>query len=258
MAEEEKNNTEEEQEPEQGEMTFLEHLEELRWRLIKSILGIVAGSIICGIFADYLMNNFLLAPALRTNPPMILINLKPYGQMLLYMKVVLSCGLIISIPYTLYQFWKFFEPGLMPKERRYVSLAVFFSSFCFLTGIAFAYYVMLPTALGFFVSFGTTAISNNISVEEYFGFIISIMLAAGFIFELPVISFLLSKLGILKPSFMRKYRKHAIVLILLIAGILTPSPDITSQLLLGVPFLLLYEISIIISKMAQPKAVKED
>ena len=256
MAEEEKNSTEDEQE--EGGMTFLEHLEELRWRLIKSILGIVVGSIICGIFADFLMNNFLLAPALKTNPPMLLINLKPYGQMLLYMKVVLSCGLIISIPFTLYQFWKFFEPGLMPNEKRYVSLAVFFSSFCFLTGIAFAYYVMLPTALEFFVSFGTTAISNNISVEEYFGFIISIMLAAGFIFELPVISYLLSKLGILKPSFMRKYRKHAIVLILLVAGILTPSPDVTSQLLLGVPFFILYELSIFISKMAQPKVVKTD
>ena len=256
MAEEEKNSTEDEQE--EGGMTFLEHLEELRWRLIKSILGIVVGSIICGIFADFLMNNFLLAPALKTNPPMLLINLKPYGQMLLYMKVVLSCGLIISIPFTLYQFWKFFEPGLMPNEKRYVSLAVFFSSLCFLTGIAFAYYVMLPTALEFFVSFGTSAISNNISVEEYFGFIISIMLAAGFIFELPVISYLLSKLGILKPSFMRKYRKHAIVLILLVAGILTPSPDVTSQLLLGVPFFILYELSIFISKMAQPKVVKTD
>lgn len=256
MAEEEKNSTEDEQE--EGGMTFLEHLEELRWRLIKSILGIVVGSIICGIFADFLMNNFLLAPALKTNPPMLLINLKPYGQMLLYMKVVLSCGLILSIPFTLYQFWKFFEPGLMPNEKRYVSLAVFFSSLCFLTGIAFAYYIMLPTALEFFVSFGTTAISNNISVEEYFGFIISIMLAAGFIFELPVISFLLSKLGILKPSFMRKYRKHAIVLILLTAGILTPSPDITSQLLLGVPFFILYELSIFISKMAQPKKVETD
>jgi sec-independent protein translocase protein TatC len=247
-----------EQEPEEGEMTFLEHLEELRWRLIKAILGIVVGSIICAFFVDWLMNQFLLAPALRTTPPMILINLRPYGQMILYMKVVLSCGFILSIPYTLYQFWKFFEPGLLPKERKYVSLAVFYSSFCFLSGIAFAYMVMLPTALGFFVNFGTTAIANNISVEEYFSFIISIMIAAGLVFELPVLSYLLSKMGILKPSFMRKYRRHAIVIILLVAGIVTPSPDVTSQLLLGIPFLLLYELSIFISKMAQPKPDKED
>ncbi len=243
--------------PEEGEMTFLEHLEELRWHIIKALIGIIIGSIICGIFADWLMNQFLLAPALRTHPPMKLINLKPYGQMLLYMKVVLSCGFILSIPYTLYQFWKFFEPGLLPNERKYVTRAVFFSSICFLIGIAFAYVVMLPTALEFFVNFGTQAISNNISVEEYFSFIISIMIASGVVFELPVISFLLSKMGILKPSFMRKYRKHAIVLILLIAGIVTPSPDVTSQLLLGIPFLLLYELSIFISKVSQPKRIED-
>jgi sec-independent protein translocase protein TatC len=254
MAEEEK--AKEGQEPEEGEMTFLEHLEELRWHIIKALIGIIIGSIICGIFADWLMNQFLLAPALKTSPPMKLINLKPYGQMIVYMKVVIACGFMLSIPYTLYQFWKFFEPGLLPNERRYVTRAVFFSSICFLAGTSFAYIVMLPTALGFFVNFGTEAISNNISIEEYFSFIISIMIASGLVFELPVISFLLSKMGILKPSFMRKYRRHAIVLILLVAGILTPSPDVTSQLLLGIPFLLLYELSIYISKVSQPKPAK--
>ncbi|MBZ0203584.1 MAG: twin-arginine translocase subunit TatC [Ignavibacteria bacterium] len=236
-----------------GEMGFLEHLEELRWRLIKAVIGIVLGGIVAGIFIDYIMNDFLLAPAKNTTPPLELINLKPYGQLVLYMEVIIVCGIIFSIPNIFYQIWKFIEPGLMPSERRYISAIVAFSSLCFLGGISFAYFVMLPTALKFFAQFGTQAITNNIAVDEYFGFVISVMLAAGIVFELPMVSFFLSKLGILTPKFMRRYRKHAIVIILLLAGILTPSPDITSQLLLGIPLLILYEVSIIISKYSQPK-----
>jgi sec-independent protein translocase protein TatC len=235
------------------EMGFLEHLEDLRWRVIKALIGVVAGGIIAGIFIDYIMNDFLLAPAKNTNPPLELINLKPYGQLVLYMEVILVCGIIFSIPNIFYQLWRFIEPGLLPKERKYISSIVVFSSLCFLGGITFAYFVMLPTALKFFAAFGTQAITNNIAVDEYFGFVISVMLAAGVVFELPMVSFFLSKLGILTPKFMRKYRKHAIIIILILAGVLTPSPDITSQLLLGIPLVLLYEISIIISKLSQPK-----
>ena len=199
------------------------------------------------------MDDFLLSPAKNTTPPLELINLKPYGQLVLYMEVIIVCGIILSIPNIFYQLWKFIEPGLLPSERKYISSIVIFSSICFLGGISFAYFVMLPTALRFFAAFGTQAITNNIAVDEYFGFVISVMLAAGVVFELPMISFFLSKLGILTPKFMRRYRKHAIVIILLLAGILTPSPDVTSQLLLGIPLLILYEVSIIISKFSQPK-----
>lgn len=236
-----------------GEMGFWEHLEELRWRLIKAVIGVVLGGIIAAVFIDYIMNDFLLAPAKQTVPPLELINLKPYGQLVLYFEVILVCGVILSVPNLFYQLWKFIEPGLLPGERRYISSIVVFSSLCFLGGITFAYFVMLPTALKFFAAFGTQAITNNIAVDEYFSFVISVMLAAGIVFELPMVSFFLSKLGILTPKFMRKYRKHAIIIILILAGLLTPSPDITSQLLLGVPLLILYEISIIISKLSQPK-----
>jgi sec-independent protein translocase protein TatC len=199
------------------------------------------------------MNNFLLAPATKTEPPLSLINLKPYGQLVLYMEVILVGGIILSIPNIFYQLWKFIEPGLMASERKYISWIVFFSTFCFLGGLVFAYYVMIPTALKFFAAFGTQAITNNIAINEYFSFVISVMLTAGVVFELPMVSFFLSKLGILTPQFMRRYRKHAIVIILLLAGILTPSPDVTSQLLLGVPLFILYEISILISKFSQKK-----
>jgi len=255
VAEDLKDNAEETHE--EGEMTFLEHLEELRWRIIKALIGLVIGAILCWIFIDYIMNNFLLLPAQRTTPPLKLINLKPYGQFVLYVKVVIVCGFIVSIPNVFRQFWKFIEPGLLPKERRYIWRAVFFSTFCFLAGLAFCYFVILPIALGFFAAFGTQAIENTIDAGEYLKFILSLLIASGLVFELPVISYLLSAMGILTPKFMRKYRKHAIVVIVLIAGIITPSPDITSQVLMALPLLLLYEISIFISKMAQPKKIEE-
>jgi len=238
---------------EKAEMGFLDHLEELRWRIIKALLGVVAGAIVCGIFSDWIMNNILLAPAMSTKPPMVLINLKPYGQIVLYMQVALVGGIILSIPNIFFQIWKFIEPGLLPHERKYAASVTFFTSLCFLTGIAFAYFVMLPTALGFFAEFGTQSISNNIAVDEYFEFILSVIIAAGLVFELPMVSFFLARLGLLTPKFMQKYRKHAIVIILLLAGLLTPSPDVTSQLILAVPLLILYEISIFIAKIAQKK-----
>lgn len=239
---------------EEGEMTFLEHLEELRWRIIKSAIGVIIGAIIAGIFINWIMDHLLLLPATRTTPPLKLQNIKPFGQFTLYMEVIIFGGMILSLPNLIYQFWKFIEPALKPGESRYIRSIVIFSSVCFLTGITFAYFVLLPTALEFFATFGSSIIDNIIAVDEYFSFIISTMLAAGLVFELPMISFFLSKIGILKPQFMRKYRKHAIVLILLIAGILTPSPDITSQLLLGVPLFILYEISIFICIYSQRKS----
>lgn len=236
-----------------NEMGFLDHLEELRWRIIKALLGVVAGGIIMGVFIDWIMNNIIFAPAANTNPPLSIINLRPYGQFLIYMEVILIGGAVISVPNIIYQFWKFIEPALMPNERRYVTSVVIFTSVCFLTGAMFAYFVMLPAALGFFATFGTTIIENKIAADEYMSFVLSLVIAAGIVFELPMLSFFLSKLGILKPQFMRKNRKYAIVIILLIAGIVTPGPDITSQLMLGIPLLVLYEISIFICKFSQKK-----
>ncbi|MBL7128881.1 MAG: twin-arginine translocase subunit TatC [Ignavibacteria bacterium] len=234
-------------------MSFLEHLEELRWRIIKAVIGIVIGGILVAIFIDPIINDVIFLPAKNTDPPMTIINLKPFGQFTLYMEVILIGGIVVSIPNILFQIWKFIAPALKPGESKYITAIVFFSSFCFLAGIAFAYFIMLPTALNFFVDFGTEFIDNKIAANEYMRFVISLCIAAGIVFELPMVSFFLSKIGILKPSFMRKYRKHAIVIILILAGILTPSPDITSQLLLGVPLFLLYEISIFICKYSQKK-----
>ena len=236
---------------EEGEMTFLEHLEELRWRLIYSLIGLAVGTIICWIFVDFLVNDVLLLPARHAGVQ--LQNLKPFGQLFLYFEIAIIGGVVISIPNIFYQFWKFISPALRKKERKYISSIVIFSSVCFLTGIVFAYYGMLPLTLKFATQFGTSAIKNEFAIDEYFNIIISVMLAAGIVFELPMISFFLTKLGILTPKYMIKYRKHAIVIIMILAAVLTPGTDPVSQIVLAVPLVLLYEISIFISKLSLKK-----
>jgi sec-independent protein translocase protein TatC len=251
------------QEPEESsahEMSFFDHLEELRWRLIKAIIGVVLGMIVCWIFIDWIMNMVLLKPVTDINshlgpgqPPFHLQNLKPFGQLFLYMQVAIIGGVLLSIPNILYQIWAFIAPGLLPRERKYIRAIVFFSTLCFLSGVAFAYFVMLPAALGFFATFGTAVIENNIAISEYMNFIISVMLSAGIVFELPMVSWFLSKLGILTPQFMRRYRRHAIVVIFILAAALTPGTDPVSQVLLAIPLMGLYEISILVSAWASRK-----
>jgi sec-independent protein translocase protein TatC len=233
------------------EMTFLEHLEELRWRIIYSIGGLVAGAILCWIFIDFLVEVILLKPARDSGA--MLQNLRPFGQLFLYVQVAIMGGIVLSLPNIFYQFWKFIAPALKRNERKYIAWIVFFSSFCFLAGIVFAYFVMLPLSLKFAAEFGSEAIQNQFAIDEYMSIIISVMLASGFVFELPMISFFLTKLGILTPSFMKKYRRHAIVIILVLAAFLTPGADPVSQVVLAIPLALLYEISILISKLSQKK-----
>ncbi len=245
------NNSEKEIDDER-EMTFLEHLEELRWRIIYSLIGVVVGAIIAWIFIDYLVDYILLKPAKDSGAE--LQNLRPFGQLFLYMQIAIMVGIIISIPNIFYQFWQFISPALHKRERKYLLSIVIFSSLCFLLGIAFAYFVMLPLALKFAAQFGSAAIKNQFAIDEYMSIIISVMLAAGLVFELPMISFFLSKLGILKPSFMRRYRRHAYVIIIIAAAFLTPGTDPVSQIILTVPLIILYEISILISKLSQKKS----
>jgi sec-independent protein translocase protein TatC len=211
----------------------------------------VAGTIICWVFIDFLVDVILLQPAKASGAK--LQNLRPFGQLFLYFQVAIIGGLILSLPNVFFQFWKFIAPALRRTERRYIALIVIFSSFCFLSGIVFAYFVMLPLSLNFAAEFGSEAIENQFAIDEYMSIIISVMLAAGFVFELPMISFFLTKLGILTPGFMKKYRRHAIVIILVLAAFLTPGADPVSQIVLAVPLVLLYEISILISKLSQKK-----
>ena len=251
-AEETAQNGGEEQQVSDVEMSFLDHVEELRWRIIYAIIGVLICTIIAWFFIDPLIEIVLLKPARDANAS--LQNLRPFGQLFLYVQVAIIVGIVSSLPNIFYQLWQFIAPALREKERKYILWIVFFSTFCFLAGIAFAYFVMLPLAMKFAAQFGSEAIKNEFSIEEYMSIIISVMLAAGVVFELPMISFFLSKLGILTPKFMRKYRRHAIVIILVLAAFLTPGADPVSQIILAVPLVLLYEISIFISKLSSKKS----
>jgi sec-independent protein translocase protein TatC len=235
----------------QQEMSFFEHLEELRRGIIKALLGILVGTSICVFYADVIVQDILLHPmktvALKAQV------LSPYGIVMLYMEAVLICGLIISMPYTIHCLWSFVAPGLLPKERRYISRIVFFTSFCFFAGVTFGYFILLPAALKFFSTFGTQNIDLNIALDQYVSFVLALLLGAGLVFELPMISFFLSKMGVLTPAFMRKYRRHAIVVIFIISAIVTPTPDMVTQTLLALPMFVLYEVSILVCKFSQKK-----
>ena len=233
------------------EMGFLDHLEELRWRLIYAMLGIVVGSVVIWVFRDFVMDGFLLKPA-RDNH-LVLQNLRPFGQIFLYMQVALFGGVLLSIPNLLLQVWLFVAPGLYPHERKYIRWIVVYSSFCFIAGVAFAYFVIIPNAFDFLATFGTTQIENNIAVDEYFNFLLNTMLGAGLVFELPMVSFFLSRIGMLTPRFMRKYWRHAVVIILIVASFITPTGDPYNLLILAIPMLGLYEISIWLAKVGYSK-----
>jgi sec-independent protein translocase protein TatC len=236
-------------------MTFLEHLEEMRWRIVYALIGIVLGTITAWIFIDFLIEDILLKPS-RT-AELNLQNLRPFGQLFLYFQVALIGGFVLSIPNVFYQLWKFIAPALKDSEKNYIVWIVIFSSVCFLSGIVFAYYVMLPLTLKFAAQFGTPEIVNNFAINEYFSIIISVMLGAAIVFELPMLSFFLSKIGIVTPQIMRKFRRHSIVTILILAAILTPGADPVAQVLLAIPLVLLYEISIFVSKIFSKKIDQE-
>jgi sec-independent protein translocase protein TatC len=245
------------EEEHEGAMSFLQHLEELRWRFVYAIIGILIGTIVTWIFIDFLVDSILLLPARTAN--IKLQNLRPFGQLFIFMQIAIIGGMILSVPNIFYQLWKFISPALKETEKKYISLIVIFSSLCFFAGVTFAYFVMLPLTLKFAGEFGSIAIENNFAISEYFSIITSVMLAAALVFELPMLSFLLSKIGILTPKIMRKYRKHSIVTILILAAILTPGTDPVAQVLLAIPLGLLYEISIFVSKVfSKKKDVDED
>jgi sec-independent protein translocase protein TatC len=251
------------------EMSFLEHLEELRWHIIRSILAIVFFMIIAFIFKGYIFDNIILAPknptfftnrilceigerwnttALCINTkPLNLINIKMSGQLTTHITVSMVAGLILAFPVILWEFWQFFKPALRENEARYAKGAVTAASLLFFTGVLFGFFMLAPLSIHFLSSYEISSdVVNQINVRSYIGTLTSICLATGLVFELPIIAFFLTKIGILTPAFMRKYRKHAIVVIFIIAAIITP-PDVFSQTLVAIPLLILYEVSIFIS-----------
>jgi len=236
----------EKKKPDEKVMPFLDHLDELRSRLLKAIGFIFVATLGCYFFSHDIMT-FLTRPF-----PDKLIFLAPTESFIVHIKISLFAGIIISLPVIFYQLWQFVVPGLLEKEKRFVPLIVLFSTFFFLMGAAFCYYVIVPFGLKFLLGWQTDNLIPSITIREYLKFVTTLVLVFGIVFELPLLSFFLTKMDILKPHYLSKNRRYGVVSIFIVAAILTP-PDIVTQLLLAGPLLLLYEVSIIVSKMVYKK-----
>jgi len=233
-------------------LNFFGHIEELRKRIFLAVIWLVIGSAIAGYFIDPIMNNVLLAPA--TVAKIKLQNLRPFGVPFLYFKLIFIVGFIIAFPMILHQLWKFIEPALYVEEKKWARRITFFTTVCFIGGVAFAYLFMIPSMLGFAATFGTKKKKNNIDINEYFGFITMMLLGAGLIFEMPMLSYVLTKFQVITPKFLIKYWRHSIIIIFILAAVLTPTPDPINQMFFAIPLIFLYIISIWVSKLSyKPK-----
>ncbi len=267
------------QKPPDGTMTFWSHLEELRGHLIRSAIAVVVFAIAAFTAKDFLFNNIILAPkepyfltnrvfcwlsqqlsipALCINAdPVQLINIDLAGQFTTHVVVSLIVGIIISIPYIVFEIWRFIRPGLNPAEKANSRWAVVVISGLFLTGVLFAYFLIVPLSINFLGSYQVSGlVSNQIALRSFITTVTTITLATGILFELPVFVFFLSKAGILTPETMRKNRKLAFVIIIALAALITP-PDVFSQIMVGLPLFLLYEASIRISHRVAVKEAEE-
>ena len=232
-------------------MPFLDHLEELRWRLVKSIGSILLGAAVTFFFIDSLIE-LLIRPTKNLSTPMYLQVLKVQGMFMIKWGIALIGGVVLAIPVLTFQLWKFIAPGLYLNEKKYAAPLIIFTYLSFLIGLIFAYMVMIPISLEFFTSVGMTGIDNNFSINYYFNFITWLMIGSGFIFELPVLVFILSIIGLLTPEFMSYYRRHSAVVILVLSAFITP-PDPVSLVLMSIPLLGLYELSIGVSWLVNRK-----
>lgn len=227
------------------ELPFLEHLEELRWRIIKALIAVLVLTVICFYFSGHILD-LLLFQIKGLEHDINLQVLKVQTVFIIKLEIALIFGVVLSIPFILYQLFAFISPGLRPNEKKYVWPVIIFASVSFLIGGAFAYVIIVPLALDFFLGLAPASVTNNIALDFYFGFVSRIVLVFGVVFELPVVSLLLTRLGILTPEILKKYRRYAIVFMFIFAAILTP-PDPTTQIMLAVPMLILYEATIWIS-----------
>ena len=255
-----------------NEMSFLDHLEDLRWHLIRAVSGIMIVATIAFIFSRSIFKLIIFAPLKMDFPtysllckagqlikvdttfcgetlPMIIQNRTMAGQFSADIWTAIFAGFIIAFPYVIYQLWKFISPGMHPNERRHSRGFIIICSFLFFTGVLFGYYIVTPLSINFLANYSISeVVDNQIDISSYISLIRSAALASGLVFELPIIIYFLTKIGLVTPEFLKKYRKYALILVLVLSAIITP-PDITSQVIVAIPILLLYEVSIIIARI---------
>ena len=256
-----------------GNMSFLQHLEELRWRLVRCAIVILLLAIVIWYFQEEIMVNLFLSMKDKDfvtfrllcqyigvcveEIPVKMQSMTVSGQFTYALMMSFLGGLVISFPYVFYQIWSFIKPGLKQREKKMVNGLVFYVSLLFFLGILFGYFLVAPLSVQFFGSYQiSNQIENNFTIGSYMSTIFSTVFYSGLFFLLPVVSYLLTKIGLINVSFLIKYRKHAIVAILILAAIITP-PDIASQIIVSIPIIILYEIGILVSKRAERLAKNE-
>lgn len=268
----------------EGEMSFIEHLEALRWHLMRGVLVWLAVTIAVFVCSDWVFDNIILAPS-QSNfvsyiglcrfshwvgigdslcmPPinMELLGSTVSGPFMSAISISMSCGLIIAFPYLFWELWRFIKPALSDKEKRMSRGSIFWVSLCFFIGALFGYFLLAPFTFNFLANFklGTTAAYKYLpTLDDYIGTITNLVLGCGIAFELPVLAYVLAKIGLVNAKFLKSYRKYALVVILIVAAVITPSPDWTSQALVALPLVLLYELSVILVKRVDKKRAKEE
>lgn len=240
---------------EEHKMSLTEHLIELRKRLIRSVIILCIGFGVCYYYKDLVFDIITkpLTQVLPKNSYLIYTGLTE--AFFVYMKLAFFASLIITSPFILYQIWKFISPGLLLKEKKYVVPFVLSSSLLFISGILFGYFIALPPAFEFFVSFNNKYLQAMISFKDYLSLFVTFLLGFGLSFELPIFIFFLTKLGIVNAKMLSKKRRYAILVIFIAAAILTPSPDALSQILMAIPLMFLYEVSIFVARFAEKKKI---
>lgn len=261
------------------EMSFLDHLEELRWHLIRSLISVMVFTVLAFFSKRLIFHHIILGPSRPDfwtyrklcelgkwlQVPELCIEQLNFtiqsrtitGQFSTHITTSIVAGLVLAFPYTFWEIWRFVKPGLYPRERQITRGAVFFVSVLFFAGILFGYYILSPMSINFLANYQVDeSIQNEFDLLSYISTLLMMVLASGIMFQLPMVVYVLSKAGLVTPSLMRTYRRHAIIVILIVAAVLTPSPDIFSQLLIATPIYLLYEISIFLSAREEAKRKK--
>jgi sec-independent protein translocase protein TatC len=270
--------------PEQAEMGFFDHIEELRWHIIRSVLVWLSAAITIFVFIDWVYDHIILGPANENFVtygalcrfsnwlhlgdslcmPAVKINFQVTevnGTFTSAINIAIIGGIIIGFPYIIWELWRFIKPALTHKERSYATGSIFYVSLCFFTGVLFGYYLLAPFTFNFLAGFTlgkTGVIQYRPSINDYIDSLTNLLLGCGIAFELPVFCYVLAKLGIVSAAFLKKYFKFAFVIILVVAAIITPSPDWTSQFLVAIPLTLLYWISILLAGMVDRQKAKEE
>lgn len=267
---------------EMKEMSFMDHLEDLRWLLVRSTLAIIILASACYFIDDFIFDTIIFGPkdptfityrffcelthyfgvddtyACATEFKFIIQNTEVGGQFSIYLWTLITAGFILAFPYILWQIWKFISPALYEHERKYAGSFVIVSSILFFIGVLFGYYVIVPLSINFFGTFNVSnTIVNQFSIDSYISMVKTSLIASGLVFELPIIIYFLAKVGLVTADFLRKYRRFAIVIILIVAAIVTP-PDIPSQVIVSIPILILYEASIFIAAVVAKKQEKNE